>query len=307
MEIPFLASAAPGPNAGAEEASPEASYRVDSDLHCALSSSLSFADLVEHLPQTRATFVQPGQKLVVDAVNGTSDRAGGRTAVPDLLPGPGVVRVQSAAGQRFAARDFGYLYVAAAPNGSIEVGLRSPIEVGLGDLRAEFLCLPCTERSHNPSSIDVQRIVATHGICCGIDPSACVRVSAVLGDPNAHAQVITVARGRLPRPGRDGRVVRADGDTSPPSPLLDPVWPTGMSVDKGGVLAVLETATPGEPGYTIAGDRLTARKGKPVSLSAGNHVEVENLHGTRYLFRATADGFVVFWAHTVEVVPLSAE
>ena len=52
------------------------------------------------------------------------------------------------------------------------------------------------------------------------------------------------------------------------------------------------------------GDRLVAVAGKPVSLIAGTNVEVEVLHGAKSLYRSTAEGFVVFWGHTVEVARL---
>lgn len=53
------------------------------------------------------------------------------------------------------------------------------------------------------------------------------------------------------------------------------------------------------------GDRLEATAGKPVSLTAGNNVEVEVLHGAKSLFRSSAEGFVVFWDHTVEIIELN--
>ena len=82
------------------------------------------------------------------------------------------------------------------------------------------------------------------------------------------------------------------------------VTAAGMSVNEGNVLAVLDAATAGEPGYTVTGDRLNATAGKPVSLAAGANVEVEVLHGTKSLFRSATEGFVVFWDHTVEVIQL---
>ena len=306
MEIPSIAAHIAGSTAAADVASaaPAVSEDTNSQLYGILATSPSFAEVIERQPSTGATFVQPGQRLELAAA-WPSTAPGHRRTVSSVQLGPGVVRVQSARKQSLRARVYGYLYVAAGPDDSVEVGIRSPIEISFGDLNAAFLCLPCSEASHAPSSMDIQRILAAHGICCGIDPSACSRISAAMTDPAGGAQILTVARGRLPRPGRDGRVFRADGATGPPSPLLEPVWPTGMSVDRGNVLAVLETAIPAEPGYTIAGDRLIAREGQDVPLAAGNHVEVEVLHGNRYLFRATAEGFVVFWDQKVEVVPLS--
>lgn len=131
--------------------------------------------------------------------------------------------------------------------------------------------------------MDVQQIVEAHGVCCGIDPAACTRVSAALSNPQALTQLETVERGRRPEHGRDGSVIRADGDRAPaPTSLLDPVWPTGISASEGSVLAVLDAATSGEPGYTVMGDRLDA--------TAGNNVEVELLHGAKSLFRSSAEG-----------------
>ena len=306
MEIPSVADHIAGSSAAADVGSAALAVSEDanSQLYGILSTSPSFAEVIDRQPLAGATFVQPGQRLEL-APAWPSTVPENRRTVSSIQLGPGVVRVQSARGQSLRARVYGYLYMAAGSDDSVQVGIRSPIEISFGDLNADFLCLPCSEASHTPSSMDIQHILATHGICCGIDPSACARIGAAMADPTAGARILTVARGRLPQPGQDARVFRADGATGPPSPLLEPVWPTGMSVDRGNVLAVLETAIPAAPGYTIAGDRLIAREGQDVPLTAGDHVEVELLHGNRYLYRATAEGFVVFWDHSVEVVPLS--
>jgi len=78
-------------------------------------------------------------------------------------------------------------------------------------------------------------------------------------------------------------------------------------VSEGTILAVLDAAAAGEPGYTGLGDRLEATAGAPVTLNAGNNVEVEVLHGVKSLFRAATEGMVVFGDHSVEVVPLPAK
>lgn len=72
----------------------------------------------------------------------------------------------------------------------------------------------------------------------------------------------------------------------------------------GSVLALLDAATAGSPGYTVTEDRLDAVAGEPASLIAGSNVEVEVLHGAQRLYRSTAESFVVFWGHTVKVARL---
>ncbi len=276
-------------------------------LHQALATQSHLA-VVEQTYEVRATFVHPDQALVLDVSCQPTDVFGRQVNRPSVRPSPGVALVKTAQRQKLMAEEYGYLYLVSCQEDGgafLKLGIRSPIEIGTGKLHADFLCLPSRDRSNHPSAMDVQRIVAAHGVCCGIDPAACTRVSAALGDPQASAQLETVARGRRPEHGRDGFVTRADGDRAPaPASLLDPVWPTGMSVSEGSVLAVLDAATTGEPGYTVMGDRLDATAGKPVSLTAGNNVEVELLHGAKSLFRSSAEGFLVFWDHTVEVIEL---
>ena len=274
-------------------------------MHGDLASRSQLA-IMEKRAEVRATFVHPGQELALNPSRPPADVFGRLVTTPSLRPGPEVRMVQSGLGHKLVAQDYGYLYLTPGPERaqtSLEMGIRSPLEIGTGKLHADFLCLPCGDRSHHPSPMDIQRIIAAHGICCGIDPAACTRVSAALARPHSSTHLETVARGRLPQPGRDGMVSRANGGKGPTSSLLDPVWPTGMSVNEGSVLAVLDAATTGEPGFTVTGDRLDAAVGKPDSLSAGPNVEVEVLHGAKTLFRSTAEGFVVFWDNSVEVVP----
>ena len=89
--------------------------------------------------------------------------------------------METAQSQRLVAEDYGYLYLVSRQEdgrGVLELGIRSPIEIGTGKLHADFLCLPSRDRSNHPFPMDVQQIVAAHGVCCGIDPQPLAPASA---------------------------------------------------------------------------------------------------------------------------------
>jgi len=287
--------------------------RVEGDavdaLHHALASQ-SNVNLAQESSEAQATFVQVGQELVPDDARLPTDIFGRQQARPPLQAGPGVKLIETRQGHKPVAERYGYLYLVSHTRdieNRFEIAIRSPIEIGTGSLHADFLILPCGDGSNYPSAMDIQLIVASHGVCCGIDPAACNRASLAMQKPDTEPQLQILARGRLPQPGRDGLVSRADGTKRPTSSRLDAVWPTGTSVSEGTILAVLDAAAAGEPGYTGLGDRLEATAGAPVTLNAGNNVEVEVLHGVKSLFRAATEGMVVFGDHSVEVVPLPAK
>ena len=196
---------------------------------------------------------------MLDASHQPTDVFGRRVDQPPLKPGTGVTMSTSDRGWKLVAEESGYLYLETCVDDGVEclrMAIRSPIEVGRGGLHADFICLPTLNRSNAPSAMDVQQIVSAHGICCGIDPVACTRVSATLSAPKEATAIETEARGRRPEHGRDGMLTQADGDRLPaPESLLDPVWPTGMSVRAGSVLAVLvlrQPAAPGTPSWETA-------------------------------------------------------
>jgi uncharacterized protein (DUF342 family) len=137
---------------------------------------------------------------------------------------------------------------------------------------------------------DVQAALAAAGVTHGIDEAA---IEAVELD---HQGVHVVAHGSEPVDGQDGEVIfeveathevkpaeREDGGVDLHAAAVIP------KVVAGELLATIVAETTGESGWTVRGEELLARKGKPAKLPNRKNVEVTD-DGTQLV--ATIDGLL---------------
>lgn len=212
---------------------------------------------------------------------------------------------------------------AAAP---IEVriapdGLQASVRVPLVRLRvlkeagpARVLHLETATLQRPPAGLTAEAIMAAlaeAAVTEGIDTEAVARV-AVEGAPLP----VTVARGRPPRDGRDGKLVAVVGPLSAepsPRPVRDGRARTSgravLSIPEGSLVGYIVPPEPGQPGRGVDGRVLPARDGRPAQVRYGQGVVAVKGPGGRQELRALRQGRPVVQrvgrlAWYVDVVPL---
>jgi uncharacterized protein (DUF342 family) len=157
-------------------------------------------------------------------------------------------------------------------------------------MRASVRVYPPGPLAPTLAADDVLAALATAGVTYGIDEA---EVDAV---PLDKQGVHPVAHGVEPVDGEDGEVLFAVEATHEikPAPREDGgvdlyAAATIPKVRAGELLATIVAETPGESGWTVRGEELLARKGRPAKLPKAKNVEVTE-DGTQLV--ATIDGLL---------------
>ncbi|HUI10216.1 MAG TPA: FapA family protein [Bacteroidota bacterium] len=142
-----------------------------------------------------------------------------------------------------------------------------------------------------PCAADLVRALAASGVTFGVSDDAVAKIASGEG----AGTTVTVAAGKAPVPGTDGRIEWCFS----PEPGAKALYRNAVP---GQRLAVVHEAAPGTPGVSVLGTPLAPRPGKTASLRPGANTAPDAADPRAVV--ATAAGNIVVADGHIEVQPL---
>lgn len=168
-------------------------------------------------------------------------------------------------------------------------------------LEARILLHKPAEGKPAPCEADIRSALLRSGVVYGVKEDYVER----LAQHPVYERKLKIALGKPPVSGEDGKLTFHFEPTFDLTPKIDKngladykTLDYAQNVKQGDVLCDIVPATVGEAGYSVRGDMLTGKVGKPASLVCGSNVKLST-NGSELL--ATCDGHVILKGNRIIV------
>ncbi len=232
--------------------------------------------------------VSAGALLAAIEDNSNSPPPASAGAPKQLLLVPGKHVDFSADGISLLASQPGYPSVSRETDDTVEkvtIDLEPLFSISADNWSVKMTLYPSPDETSLPDASEILAMLKSTGVCFGIRTK---NIEGALNTVSQQQQPIkdyTVARGRLPVNGENGRLRLAIATESQPGKTLKDgridfrERRLFIGVDKGQLLATLLPATAGLPGVNVFGQEIPQIPGKDLTLKSGTDIHVDSATG----------------------------